>query len=100
MPKTPITFAKACKIVQKSLACIVDGNALALSYPAINEDNGNDVIEVTWHAEDGVNENSFGPKATYAIDDKGCLVMEEDGNSCVLQFLNITTADAVFQSNN
>ncbi len=88
MSDKPITFAKACKIVQKSLACIVDGNALC--YPQVNEDfDGNDVIEVNWNEEDGMNENSFGPQASYAIDDKGCLVINQDGYGCILQFLAI-----------
>lgn len=86
---TTITFKKACKIVQKATACIIDGNAL--SYPVVNEDfNGNDCIEVNWQGENGMHENTFTSEATYSIDDNGCLVIDEDGSQYFLQFLKLT----------
>jgi hypothetical protein len=89
MPLKPITFAKACKIVQKSLACIVDGDAL--TYPVINEDfDGNDVIETNWHSELGLMEFSFGRADEYYIDSKGVLEIHKDKGECyTLQFLEI-----------
>lgn len=94
MPKltnrSPITFKKACKIVQKATACIVDGNAL--SYPVINEDfNGDDCIEVNWNEEDGFNENTFGKADEYYITKDGVLEIWKDKGQCyTLQFLKIT----------
>ena len=90
MPLKPITFKKACKIVQKSIACIFDGNAL--SYPAINEDcDGNDVIEVNYNDEDGLSNNSFGPSDEYFIAENGILEIHKDKGECyTLQFLKIT----------
>jgi hypothetical protein len=89
MPLKPITFAKACKIVQKSLACIVDGGAL--TYPCVNEDcDGNYVIETNWHTEDGLMEFSFGQADEYYIDSDGALEIHNDEGECyTLQFLEI-----------
>lgn len=91
MPNTPITFEKACQIVQKATACIVDGNALA--YPVINEDcDGDDCIEVNWNEEDGLNENTFDRDDKYFISDDGCLIIHHQNmrEPYSLQFLEIT----------
>lgn len=93
MSNTPITFAKACKIVQKSTACIFDNNALSfLGYPVINEDfNGDDCIEVNYHDEDGLCEFSFGKADEYFITKDGTLEIWKDKGHCyTLQFLKIT----------
>jgi hypothetical protein len=90
MSRILITFEHACEIVQKSLACIVDGNAL--SYAVINEDSdGNDCIEVNWHDDDGLNENTFGKDDKYFISDDGCLIIHPKKMkvSYSLQFLKI-----------
>jgi hypothetical protein len=86
----PITFTKACQIVQKSLACIFNGDAL--SYPVINMDHkGKDCIFVTFHNEEGLYEHFFGKADEYYITDDGVLEIHKDKGGCFsLQFLAIT----------
>jgi hypothetical protein len=87
MPSKPITFAKACKLVQKSLACIFDGGVL--SYPIINEDfNGEDCIAISYNDDDGLREHSFGKKHEYFLND-GVLEIKSETEEYTVQFLAI-----------
>jgi hypothetical protein len=90
MTLAPITFAKACKAVQKAVACIVDDNAL--TYPVINEDfDGNDCIEANYYTEDGLVQNTFDNDAKYFVDEKGRIIIHQDNQRYSLQFLAFTS---------
>lgn len=94
MSRTPITFTRACDIINAEIACIVDEDAL--SYPQLNEDfNGDDCIEVNWCEEDGMNENMFTARDSYFITDKGEMeIHKHSGMIYNLRFLKITKIKA------
>jgi hypothetical protein len=89
MSNTPITFEHACEIVQGATACIFDFNEL--SYPCVNEDcDGFDCIEINYHTEDGLTENTFDSDDKYFLSDIGNLVIHQGKHAYTIQTLTIT----------
>jgi len=77
----PITFNTACDLLNDADAVIVDNESLA--FACRNEDeNGYDCIEINWHTEDGLIENSFGLSDQYYINKEGELEIHEDRGTC------------------